>query len=35
MMTASHSRFDLGWTVWTIVVAVLLVLLAAAAMYFK
>jgi hypothetical protein len=35
MATTSTSRFDLGSTVWTIIVAALLVVLAAMAVYFK
>lgn len=35
MAAASPSRFGLGSTVWTIIVAVLLVILAAMATYFR
>ena len=35
MATASPSRFGLGSTTWVVIVAVLLVLLAAMAIYFR
>jgi hypothetical protein len=35
MATTSPSRFGLGSTVWTIIVAVLLVVLAAIVVYFR
>jgi hypothetical protein len=35
MTTTSPSRFGLGSTVWIIIVSVLLVVLAAMAVYFK
>ncbi len=35
MTTTSPSRFDLGSTVWAIIVAVLLVVVAAMVMYFR
>jgi hypothetical protein len=34
MATASPTRVGLGWTAWTIIVAVLLVIAAAIAIYF-
>jgi hypothetical protein len=35
MATVSPSRFDFGSTAWVIIVAVLLVVLAAMAIYFR
>ena len=35
MTTPLPSRFDLGWTAWLLIIAVLLVILAAMAMYVR